>query len=667
MYSFRSATSIIFTVILYGVLTIVIFSDVINGSKSFLISHDATIQTYAWLTKIFRATQSGELSLWSFGTFSGSSFVGELQTGPLYPLALFIAFFSVPGDPWFVDIFIVIHFFIACVSMHTLCRELGLMYLSTIFGSLIFAFASDVSCRAWGQPNLYAGIVYIPFGIATAIHAIRSTDKLLLVYWSGLCGATTSLSFLAGHMYGTIYMLLAEAVSLFVVYWMRDGASQNSIKKNLFVYALIVTFTVTLISPQLAATIQYFSLAYKWYGSGYTSSPHVVPYKEYAKFCLHIKDIATVFSGNNIQSLDGGTLFITNTAIVIIFLASIFSSFHKRRAIAVVIGATLVSISLVIGFSAPFLLGHLIYHIPVLNSIRIPSRALTLYALGMALIAAASLNFLISRFNIYKSILWLALPLLVLISTGFESFKFINTKLLSVINQNYPATNVYNNSIIKTLLSFDKTELSSYRIYFHTDSIPANLGDIFPLLTTTGFRSSQQMNYYDYFDWNPQSSRMDFLAVKFWVSENKLFDLPIIAHIDNLYIYERPNALPIFWILKDDGSRIAAPISSIDWSQNMVTVHFISKIMGTLVFAQPNFPGWKIMANGKWLPNSTVDIFMAANLIEPSDSVSFCYAPRWSLPLLTLSLVTVVSIIGLHFYLIHTHKWKIRPILPTFT
>lgn len=264
----------------YALFTALVFGRVIRGDASFLVQHDTAIQTYAWLTKVFAATRSGELALWSFGTLSGSSFIGELQTGALYPLALAASFFSTPGEPWFIDIFIVIHFWIGCLSMHALCRTFGLSYLSSSAGAVIFSFASAVACRAWAQPNLHAGLVYIPFGVLAVVKAIRAGDRLTAATWSALGGGVVALSFLAGHAHGTIHMLVAAAITAIIVCAYDAIELRCALRKLSFVFSILIGFSLLIAAPQIAATTQYFSLAYKWYGSGCTSPPHIVPYSQ---------------------------------------------------------------------------------------------------------------------------------------------------------------------------------------------------------------------------------------------------------------------------------------------------------------------------------------------------------------------------------------------------
>jgi hypothetical protein len=195
-------------------VTCIILFDVFAGTRTFVFNHDATVQTFPWLTKIFDAVRHGEIALWSFGTAGGESFIGELQTGALYPLSLLAGLVLMPGDPYGIDLFIAMHFLIGALALHALARGLGLDHVSSAIGGIAFAFASAVGLRATGQPNLFAGLVYIPIVVLGAIKATDSATTLGAVAWTSGGGVALALSLLAGHLYATVDGVAAACVTL---------------------------------------------------------------------------------------------------------------------------------------------------------------------------------------------------------------------------------------------------------------------------------------------------------------------------------------------------------------------------------------------------------------------------------------------------------------------
>lgn len=75
------------TVAVYVVLAAFLFSSVLMGQQTLISNGDSADQSFMWLSKIFAATESGNVALSNFSIYSGTSFIGELQTSPLYPLA----------------------------------------------------------------------------------------------------------------------------------------------------------------------------------------------------------------------------------------------------------------------------------------------------------------------------------------------------------------------------------------------------------------------------------------------------------------------------------------------------------------------------------------------------------------------------------------------------
>ncbi len=63
---------------------------------------------------------------------------------------------------------------------------------------------------------------------------------------------------------------------------------------------------------------------------------------------------------------------------------------------------------------------------------------------------------------------------------------------------------------------------------------------------------------------------------------------------------------------------------------------------GSLVFAQPEYPGWRVAVDGRARELGVYDVFPSVAL-EPADRViEFVYAPRWLAPLCGLSLAVIV-------------------------
>ena len=64
------------------------YSNFNANSYSFLWTHDAYTQTFPWMARIIEDWRNFDIPLWTFGTGLGTSLIGELQPGVLYPLTI---------------------------------------------------------------------------------------------------------------------------------------------------------------------------------------------------------------------------------------------------------------------------------------------------------------------------------------------------------------------------------------------------------------------------------------------------------------------------------------------------------------------------------------------------------------------------------------------------
>ena len=220
-------------------------------------------------------------------------------------------------------------------------------------------------------------------------------------------------------------------------------------------------------------------------------------------------------------------------------------------------------------------------------------------------------------------------------------------RLLSVKKHGYPVNAVQGNPAVRTLMTLVGPEAQRYRVHSTTEAIPPNLGDILPILTTDGHRSTRLKRYHNWFDFNPHSQRMDMLGVRWWISDTPVEGLPEVGRVGKLIFYERPTALPVFWLAQADGARAPAPIANISWDVNSVKVEMEHPVSGLLVFAQPRYPGWRATADDAKVSLTDDEIFMAVDLTTPARSIEFRYAPFWFLPLLLLAMATLFACFAL--------------------
>jgi hypothetical protein len=108
--------------------------------------------TQAWPFRTFAAVSlaSGELPLWNPYTFGGMPFQADIQSGIFYiPNLLLTLFVSGERLPFFAfEVSLVVHYWIAAVTMYYLARGFALEPVYALFCGLIFALSGFLIVHA---------------------------------------------------------------------------------------------------------------------------------------------------------------------------------------------------------------------------------------------------------------------------------------------------------------------------------------------------------------------------------------------------------------------------------------------------------------------------------------------------------------------------------------
>jgi hypothetical protein len=206
--------------------------------------------------------------------------------------------------------------------------------------------------------------------------------------------------------------------------------------------------------------------------------------------------------------------------------------------------------------------------------------------------------------------------------------RYVNWPFMTPLNApNSEIKLILDGDVMRALVGLSRAQPLVYRYYGPRESVPPNLPDVFPLLTTEGFRSSRTTAYHTYFDFNPTSERTNALGVRWWIADKDVPGLRLIQTVGDVHIYERPNALPIFSLIQSDGRRVAAPIKRVEWGINDVTVHFSEPVGGRLTFAQTQYRGWTATADGLPLAVRADQELLSVVIPNLTHQVTFRYAP----------------------------------------
>ncbi len=159
----------------------------------------------------------GRLPLWNPYLYGGSPFISDIQAGLFYPPNLFLFLlwpdFPYPALQWLA----LAHLFWAGLGMYVLVRsvDLGptrLSRLAALFAALAFAL-SDPFLIHLGNLNLIAVLSWLPWVLAAFQAALRRRD----LRWAMVAAGLFAVANYAGHIQSSYYIALA--LLLYAAIW----------------------------------------------------------------------------------------------------------------------------------------------------------------------------------------------------------------------------------------------------------------------------------------------------------------------------------------------------------------------------------------------------------------------------------------------------------------
>jgi len=274
--------------------------------------------------------------------------------------------------------------------------------------------------------------------------------------------------------------------------------------------------------------------------------------------------------------------------------------------------------------------------------VRQPARTLCLYHLATAALIAVGCDRLV-RWRPLGLIIGPVLAVLALVAVASEAWHNAQQYLRPRTAALYPG-NYYNNAWINTAAAhtLDIERGPTRYMALPNDAVPPNLGNVTAALSMRGHRATMQMRYFNYLgrDWSPAGENFRRLGLCYIFSAEPVDGFHEIAHQGNLGLYERPDALGIFQIVDGDNVR-RAHVTSVNWSDNRVSLQLAPAEAGRLVFAQARYPGWVAKIDGRSTPLIIHDIFFAIDVPPGNHRLEFIYRPWWLWPSLLLSLATL--------------------------
>ncbi len=341
----------------------------------FIITGDPFYYSYPLRSVAWSMIANGQMPLWTPLFLSGYPLLAVAQLGIGYPLTWF--HLVLPGHVA-EQIYAMAPFAIAPITTFAYLRTIGRSYLASIFGGLAFAYGGMMSGILANSGMLTNGFAWAPLTLLFVERA-RTRSFTHCVVWGSL---TYGLSVLAGHSQSYVYVgALVVAYGLFTsislgLFHRRSWASWITWRP-----ALVACLSV-LVAAGIAAfqILEVLRMARRSVRSSLT-------YDVFSEGSFTFREAILSLGAPIYHYIDSGT-YLTPLAFVMAFVAigSIVRRRENDERIWFWLVTAAIAFLLLLGPNTP--LNRLVYHVPVINGFRVPSRHTFEWTLAVSVLAA---------------------------------------------------------------------------------------------------------------------------------------------------------------------------------------------------------------------------------------------------------------------------------------
>lgn len=226
------------------------------------IGWDQIRQLYPYISFNLDAIKNLSVPFWNPYIFSGTPHLANLQTSFFYPLS-FLGFFLSPHTHWNLMRFS--PYFLGAYFTYFYLQEIKLKTLASFFGGLTFGFS--LLMITWGEEVVFFPhtIIWLPLILYFIEKYFEKKDKKFL----GLLILVTSISIFAGFIQATIYTYV-----LIVLYLLFRFSYKNLIVTKLGInYFIAFSISILICAIQLGPSLElYFNSAREIYNPAQISN-----------------------------------------------------------------------------------------------------------------------------------------------------------------------------------------------------------------------------------------------------------------------------------------------------------------------------------------------------------------------------------------------------------
>jgi len=609
----------------------------LTNQYTWLDSPDLAYQVLPWYQMQAREWNAGRFPLWDPYQWGGQTLIGQGQPGAAYPLNWIL--FRLPLQegrirPAFLNWYFVLIHYLGTLFCYWLSRDLKQGQTASLLAGAAFGLGGYIGTTDW--PQMLNGAVWAPLVVLFSLRALGGRRP---VPSAVLAGGSLGMAFLSGHHQAPLFTALA--VSLIWSYFLFQQRL-----KHLKLFFIFLLFAALVSALQTLPAYEYGKLAVRWAG---TPAPlawnQPVPYSVHAHYSLNPGWLlGTVIPAG----FPNASPYMGVTALVLATLG--LAARWRALGARVAAGLTIVGLALALGaYSVVHGLAYAL--VPMLEKARNASMAILIFHLGIALLTAYGISYILSEKTarlrpigwvlagssacLYAVLFWawtvnaqlpderLGVPalaaLLVALILLFRGagrsggpaasaclllvmlFEMGNVSTYGLQPVPKPDSLLNKHFAFSDIVEFLARQPEPPRVEIDEAEIPFNFGDWHGLDVFGGYVASLPANIdrvqggYD--------ARMR-LSVKYWIGRKPLRpdQKLVFASESGLNVYLNPAAYPRARVENTGSCPEPGMARMISRGQGRVVVEADLSCPAAVVVSEPFFPGWRARIDGRSAP-----------------------------------------------------------------
>ena len=377
----RIASAALFPALLFLIVAAFYWKLTLTRQFDWIWGPDLANQVLPWFQVQAEQWHQHRFPLWDPYLWAGQPLLGQAQPGGAYPLNWILFLMPLHNGKIALGVlqwyFVVIHW-MAAVFCYCLCRDLGRSRAASLIGGCIFTFSSYMATTGW--PQMINGVVWAPLVFLFQLRALEGRRPLPSAVASG---AFLGVSWLSGHHQVPIFLTLAwAAIWLFHIF--RHGRPHFALVKLAALGGVFMLLTGAL---QILPALEYGRLALRWAGAA--DALHwneSVPYYVHARYALFPHGLlGIVFPALH----DNANPYVGIVAFALALLG--IACCWRERWTPLFAALVLFSLVYALGPHSVFQ-GFLYAALPEVEKARVPSVAVFLSGLGIAVLASRAVD-----------------------------------------------------------------------------------------------------------------------------------------------------------------------------------------------------------------------------------------------------------------------------------